>query len=85
MKEEGDNKPGLLRATAWGLGCALCLFSLYVLSVGPVGKAFTTLDTLKPYQDTVRGLYEPLIYLTDKCEPFRDFMIWYVWNVWKVS
>ena len=85
MKREGDKEHGLLHYTALAFAFILCVFVVYVLSVGPVAKAFTTIDALKPYESTAKDFYLPLRVLCEYCQPCRDFLDWYLLHLWGVN
>lgn len=57
---------------------AILLLTIYPLSTGPVLRLWPA-GISNP---TLMGFYAPIIFLADHCEPFGDFLGWYVFDLW---
>jgi hypothetical protein len=77
--------PEASRAISWVLAILITLPVLYILSVGPISKLADEFASLQPsLNPVIEVVYAPLTAAMDHSPAFRDFVFWYVFDVWHI-
>ena len=75
-----ETRSDLRKAVSWIGALLIVLPIIYILSMGPATKLVDfhviTISAWKTF-------YSPLAPVCSRCEPFRDFLMWYIFDVWR--